>query len=642
MAEPAATTQTEVVKVLDKIKQEMMERRQFRAQQNTNKELSKVNKNLEILNSKSTQSAPDKIELKFPTVSEIVGGFARVSPIFTRDYSTWMRDTVDVGLDANAELEKISNRIERLGEQKAGSSVDLPSEYLDLISDQLKSANDDSLKRMDSQGDSLTLMNTELTRIADGIEGLQSTTDQIAKGNRDQLVRLFSVENTVGRVGGLVVGTLKRIFEGDEKWREKDELRRAEEGKEGHDNPRAGSNAPAPPPAPDGGGSGILAAIAGMLGLGALKSFLGAPFKAVGKVLGKFFGMFSKIGEGVLKMLGPLGKVLKFLKVGPLVLISSIIDFATGFFNAKEILGKAKVSIIDRIQAGFTELIGGFGDLFDWVAKIFGFDTTVGKTIRDIFIAITNKPVEWLNGILDWISNDLFAGIGRGTALTEIPGKLADNLQSEMTKLVDWVTNGISDFIDEGIGIAEKIIDDMKKGFGENVKKPFFNMLNAITNAMFDIVDKFIEIIPDALGGETARKKMAEARQAMLVNQDESAPSTPAASDAQPTSTVDTKPLTPLPPEQTKTGEITKTDQLKDAYGTIGGGSLGNPAPVQGRTASNIEQMKSAYAKQAPSVVMPVQQNVNNAKQVTTNNNFNSTSLEPSNQTDKSRILWDW
>lgn len=648
MAEPAATQ--DVVKILDKIKAEIMQRKQLRAQNETNKQLDKMNKNLSKLEASSKQDTSKQdtkgakpFEFNFPTVAEIVSGFARMSPIFTRDYSNWMKDTVDVGLDGNVELERIASKIEKLGSITKSPADDTSAEYLDLISDQMKAANDDSLKRLDTQGDTLSSIDGGLSRLLGTVGEINDGVTQLNKTERGSLMRLVGIEDKLGRVGGHIVGALKRIYDGDEKWREKDEMRRAEEDKETGGNPRAGSVTPTDP-TPDNNSSGIGAAIAAMLGLNALKGFLLAPFKAVGAVLGKFFGLFGRLGAGIAGMLGPFGKVLKFLKVGPLALVSAIWDFGKGFVNAKDILGQAKVTVVDRVRAGLTELVGGFGDLFDWVSKVFGFDTEAGKSIRGFMLAITQKPAEWLNGIVDWISNDLFAGIGRGTSLTDIPGKLADNLQTELIKLVDWITGGVSSFIDEGIGVASKILEDIKKGFADNVKKPFYNMLNAITGAMFDIVDKFVEIIPDALGGQAAKQKMAEARQSMMIGDGE-IPTTPApvVNNQQGTQT-EPSTLTPVPssPAQANVQPETKTDQMKNAYGSIGGGSLGAGAPSQGIAVSNIEQMKSAYAQAPTSVVMPVQQNVNNARQVNNTTNLNSSSLEPTNRTDNARLLWVW
>lgn len=495
-------TNNDVVKVLDKIKAEMMQRKQLRAQNETNRQLDRMNKNLAKLESatkQGTKAESKPFEIRIPTVNEIVMGFARMSPIFTRDFSVWMKDTVDVGNEGNRELENIAGKIDRLGEITRMPTDDTSLEYLNLISDQLKSANDDTLKRMDEQSVSLVRVGSFLNMIDGVMIEVRGDVAELKKNSDDTLTRLSSIENKIGRTGGHIVGVLTRIFDEDQKWREKDEMRRGETDKETGGHPQAGSVIPKDDDQKD-DSSGIGAAVAAMLGLNALKGFLLKPFKIIGGVVGTFLGMFSKLGEGITKLLGPFGKVFKFLKVGPLALLSMIWDFGKGFIDAKEILGKGAVTIVDRVRAGISELVGGFGDLFDWVSKIFGFDTEAGETLRKYTLMITEAPARWLNGIIDWISNDLFAGIGRDTSLTDIPGKLADNLQSELIKLVDWITGGISSVIDEGMGVANKVIDDIKKGFAENVKKPFFNMLNTITNAMFDIVDKFVSIIPDALG----------------------------------------------------------------------------------------------------------------------------------------------
>ncbi|EBW9290552.1 hypothetical protein B7N40_24910, partial [Salmonella enterica subsp. enterica serovar Bovismorbificans] len=152
MADPAQNTQADVVKVLDKIKTEMMQRKQLRAQNETNKQLERMNRNLSKLESASKQdkkAAEKPFEIRFPTVAEIVSGFARMSPIFTRDFGAWMKDTTDIGAEGNRELENIAGKIDRLGDITRMPTDDTSLEYLNLISDQLKSANDDTLKRMD-------------------------------------------------------------------------------------------------------------------------------------------------------------------------------------------------------------------------------------------------------------------------------------------------------------------------------------------------------------------------------------------------------------------------------------------------------------------------------------------------------------
>ena len=84
----------EVVNILDKIKKEMMERRQLTAQMKTNRQLEEMNKNLKTLNNQTSRvKEKPEINIKFPTVSEIVEGFMRSSPIFGRAFSGWMNQT---------------------------------------------------------------------------------------------------------------------------------------------------------------------------------------------------------------------------------------------------------------------------------------------------------------------------------------------------------------------------------------------------------------------------------------------------------------------------------------------------------------------------------------------------------------------
>lgn len=636
--------QQDIVKVLDKIKKEMMERKQLRAQSETNKQLADVNKQLQSLKTRQASNQEQKVPpIKFPSVNDIVGGFVRVSPIFTRDYSTWMKDTVSLSKDGNEELMRIATKIEKFGEAANGPVDDMSVEYLDMISDQLGAANEDSLERLDGLQDKLALVGGKIVNLTDiMLQTHKDTLDFNKDANNETVTRLDSIDDKLGYMNEDLNDTLTRIYESDQKYREEEKFRRGEEGKENKNNPEAGSIPPSEPKQ-DGQSSGLGAALGALLGLGALKLLM-SPLKLVGG----FIKLFMGFGAGIGGLLAPLKAATKMLRVGPLALITSVFEFGKGFFNAKEILGKAQVSIVDRVQAGITELVGSFGDLADWVAEIFGWDNAgFGKAFREQVLKMTEAPVRWLNSIVDWVSNDLFAGIGKGTALTEIPGKLADNLQGQLIKLVDWVTGGISGLIDDGMAAANKVVEDMKKGFAENVKKPFFNMLNAITNAMFDIVDKFVSIIPDALGGEAARNKMAEARQSMLISQDDKAPenaSTPSSSQspAQPNANINT--LTPMPSgvSSDAVNVTDRTSQLKDAYAGIGGGTLGGAYPVQGRAANNIEEVKSSYANPPASVVMPVQQNVDNSKKVSTTNNFNSSQLEPSNRTDAGRILWDW
>lgn len=642
---------SEATNILEKIKKEMMERRQLTTQNKTNRQLEEMNKNLKTLNSQSKNRVKEKsdINIKFPSVNEIVEGFMRSSPIFGRAFSGWMKDTVSLAKENNAGLDRIASKIEGLGNgNNDGKDRDvLSTEYLDLISTQLSQNNTDSLKRLDQSEESLERMNSTLIRVDDSLKAIQKSEDTALKNQRDQLVRLFGIENKIGAVGGRIVSSLQRIFNAQEQQRQKDEFRRGEEGKEVGGAPRADVVTPTPQAGEDSNGSsGVLGAIAAMLGLTTMKAFLSKPFRAIGRIVGKFLGMFGKLGEGTEALLGPFGKALKFLKVGPLALIGTLIDFGKGFFNAKEILGKEKLTIIDRFRAGTVELLGGIGDIVDWVAKLFGFDTGLGKSIRETWLKISEPLANFSQSIVDWFKNDLFGGITTSTALTDIPGKIGENFTNEVHRLIDWVVKGFTDFIDDGIQAITLVMDDIKKGFAEKVKKPFLNMVNSITNAMFDLVDKFVSIIPDSLGGEAARKKMEDARQSMLITTDDPAKqngANPAAPVGQANAPSNTPPGLQPAPLQPEVQNVTNKPQLNWAYpAEPSSAPLQAAAPVAGKAVNNIEQMKAAYGSMPSSVVMPVQQNVDNSKKVSTTNNYNSTSLEPANKSDEGRILWNW
>ena len=217
MAEPAQTSQTEVAKVLDKIKKEIMERKQLRAQNETNKQLDKMNKNLEQMKTAEKKKDVPDFQFKIPSVNDFVNGFARVSPVFTRDYSTWMKDTVDVAVDGNEELTRIAEKVDRLGDLVRQPSDDTNTEYLNLISDQLKAANDDSLKRLDTQEGTLIGIGSDLDRINDSLDDIKWSAEGIDKKSSEELVRLSAIEKKIGRTGGHIVNALVRIFEGDEK-----------------------------------------------------------------------------------------------------------------------------------------------------------------------------------------------------------------------------------------------------------------------------------------------------------------------------------------------------------------------------------------------------------------------------------------
>lgn len=126
-----------------------------------------------------------------------------------------------------------------------------------------------------------------------------------------------------------------------------------------------------------------------------IMGFLVDSIKGIG---GKMFEgvktVFSGVGKmlgGVSELAGEVGKFAKyvdFAKAIPIVgdvimIISSIIDFFTGFMNADKILGKAKdkLNIGDRLAAGIGSFIGGIIGIVDSIAGVFGIKTDLGGKV---------------------------------------------------------------------------------------------------------------------------------------------------------------------------------------------------------------------------------------------------------------------
>lgn len=623
--------------VLNEIKSEILKRKQLRAQNQTNKELEKLSSKLDM-----QRGGNESVHI--PTVQEIVKSLSHISPIFTRDFSAWMKNTLSIAESSNNELTALNNNMLKPMDSNQDSTSE---EYLDLITDHLKIIGNETHDGFGAVENKLELIRIGLGDVSGVIEDSQKSGQVTAnRDSRQQTLLLLGIDKKIGSSVGQVVNQLIRIRDDNAKWNEKQYLATQEALKDaGSPHPQAGSRTPTSPDdqngdgLPDvGGAGGLLAGAGALVALGLFKKVLGAPLALIRGLTGVFTGF-----GGITKLLKPLTKLFR---AGPLALLSAAWDFGKGFINAGEILGKDKVTVVDRIRAGSSELLGGFGDLLDWVTKIFGFDTDFGKVIRENFLSLSKKPAEWAQAVVDWFKNDLFSGISWDTSLTDIPGILADNLQNELIKLVLWVTKGISELIDnikEGgknifismqdavLGVIDKSIEgmksfgnDLKSGFDEKIKKPFYAMINGILNTVFDVVDSFVKIIPDSLGGETARQKLEEARKSMLLGGDSNTPQSS--------------------PTMAAVGANLPTQAATVSTDPALGGTPPTPLsvaiPNQGRAVTNAQQIRDN--EKATLSQTTIQQNNNNAKSITTNNVYNSQTLEPRNKSDMSNVLWGW
>lgn len=617
MAEPSK--EKDIADVLKNIREEMMKRKQLLAQKEGNQELKKLNSTL----SKDKVAQPT---VKFPSGEDIARALIKSSPIFDRSFGGWMKDTINYAQASNQELSGINKELQRTPKN---SGEELSVEYLDMMSDQLKNINYDineglsnSIKRLDGIESVLTGMSTSL------VDSNNDNFKRTISEDRLQLKAIYDLNGSVKSGVGRIVGELVRMRDDNTRNNEKLLMRTNEEGKDsGKSNPKAGVVLPTPERADDSSsGGGFLAGAGLMAGIGVLKKLMGAPLA----LIRGFSNLFSGFG-GIVKL---LKSATKFIRVGPIALLTAIWDFGKGFFNAKEILGKSEVTILDRVKAGISELLGGFGDLFDWVAKIFGFDTDVGKSIREGFLEIAKKPFEMAQSVVDWFKNDLFGGIDMSTSLVDIPGIIADNLQKELIKLVTWIGEGLAGILSSAKDTMSGWVEDLKKGFNDKIKKPFYNMINSVLDAVFNVVDKFVELIPDAFGGEEARKKMQEARANWKVGEDDQPESTtmPPTANKNPSPELSAPSRAiELPTQAATVGPLEVTPIIPMSATT----------PTYGKAAVNTQDIKTAQQQQT-TVNMPVSQvknNVNNSKNTTV---LNSQSLQPSNNQDSGRELWNY
>jgi len=144
---------------------------------------------------------------------------------------------------------------------------------------------------------------------------------------------------------------------------------------------------------------------------------IGRKLSIIGKLIIKPFKMLGNIGKIIL----PIGKLVsKFGKMIPFVgQIITVIEGIFGFFNAKKILGKDTITIMDRFASAIGGIFEGFGEVADMLLGWFGFDTNIKTWLNENFTkplaALFNMDLsEIWNNMTEYYSNlwsDLTIGI---------------------------------------------------------------------------------------------------------------------------------------------------------------------------------------------------------------------------------------
>ncbi|QZI90537.1 hypothetical protein MYOV003v1_p0213 [Vibrio phage 207E48.1] len=185
-------------------------------------------------------------------------------------------------------------------------------------------------------------------------------------------------------------------------------------------------------------------------------------FGALGGLIGGLGGLSTMAAS----MLEPLKGVLKMFRVGPLALIAAAWDFGEGFLNASEILGKDDVQITDRIQAGVANIMGGIGQLGDWIAGLFGFETDIKSFLTNNTIDLTQPLVDGLNKITGFL-DQMWDGITPDTNIVDIPSMVWSNVgkmtENALKAVMDYDWGNAADEVGNTIGkFWDYTLDKMK------------------------------------------------------------------------------------------------------------------------------------------------------------------------------------
>lgn len=225
------------------------------------------------------------------------------------------------------------------------------------------------------------------------------------------------------------------------------------------------------------------------------------PALGIGTLFPSLVGLFS----GMSKLVAPLGKATKLLKVGPLALITSVFEFGKGFLNANEILDKESTTIPEKVQAGVMSLIGSFGGLFDMVAGWLGFDTNTKDFLMEKVRELTQAPVDFMNGYIDFVKkiwSGALDGISTDTPLADIPGKLLDNITGMAKDAIDNLISKWKDFSFEDTAIGEKV---------SGLKEGISGIYSGIIDGLLARIDNLLGYLPD-FATEGLREKIKELR----------------------------------------------------------------------------------------------------------------------------------
>lgn len=260
-------------------------------------------------------------------------------------------------------------------------------------------------------------------------------------------------------------------------------------------------------------GSGGFAGVFGLLralgGLGIL-SMSGGIIATILSPIKALIGFVVAVGRMALS----LGSRLLL----PVAIISGIIEFFDGFFNADKILGKldSDVTLGERVMVGLAAVQAAIVNIVDSILEFFGFDIidteNLTKRIYDFQMGLIDKGIEVLKDIQGVITTAYDEAVNSVTSLFDTVVEKFTEIKEMLTEKVDEIKNffmpdsgsffdNMSNMFSSGVEQGENILTESWRNSSDYMGQVYDNITDdhepdAVTRATETGYDKFVEPKP--------------------------------------------------------------------------------------------------------------------------------------------------
>lgn len=220
--------------------------------------------------------------------------------------------------------------------------------------------------------------------------------------------------------------------------------------------------------------------------------------EAIGNMVARWL---PAIGVGMAGALGGIAKVFtsgtKLLKVAGkasviLTAVLAVFDFADGFQNAGDMLGKKGVNLTDKVAAGLISVVSGITGIIDDVAGLVGIDTDLGGKTKAVLVDFYNGFItnlidstksavgdmltfgsEAKASTLKFIDEKTQAMANAWTAVSEFDlgewlGEVKNKMKKKVEDMFDFVRTSIEELLISGVASMIEVLPEFARTSGMN------------------------------------------------------------------------------------------------------------------------------------------------------------------------------